>query len=80
LHIFNLSREIAPLFLTFFITHEVDNHNNCRGFLEDSSFDGRVLQENSSTCVHIKPRGIEATCIDSDDRRWPRTSLCSQFE
>ena len=39
------------------------------GFLKNGSFVERVLWEISSTCVDTKPRGIEATCIVSGDRR-----------
>ena len=37
-------------------------------FWKNSSFDERLLQEINGTCVHAKPRGIEAICIVSSDR------------
>ena len=47
-------------------------------FWKNGSFDERVLQEISGTCVHTKSRGIEATCIVGGDRGRPCVSSHSQ--
>ena len=44
-------------------------------FWMNGTFDERVLQEISGTCVETKPRGTEATCIVSGNRGRPCISL-----
>ena len=60
------------------VTYEVDDHDGCCGFLKEQQLCWMCTSEISSAFVHTKLRGIEPTCIISDDRGWPCiSSSCS---
>ena len=62
-----------------FSLREVDNHDNCCGFLEKWQLCWKYTREIRNACVD-KSEGIEATYIISGDRGRPHVSLCPQFK
>ena len=76
--LFDLSRAYAPPSIPQYAQDRQSWRLNATAFWKNGSFNERVLQKISGTCVHTNTRGIEATCIVSGDRKRPHVNASNK--